>query len=147
MIIVIDRKKSVTYHFTRRNDLTINTQVLLKCILTWRKSNNIVTMTSGIVRINSPIMTFHNNQRHVHHTTSKNSSINVFVILFVCSIIQKIIIIQLLLQPIIWQYLQVYTLPYIGWINASSIFKYQERDNIVLQTWQLRGILLIVTAW
>ena len=131
------------YHFTRRNDLTITTQVSLKCIITWIKSNNIVTMTSGIVRINSPIMTFHNNQRHVHHTTSKNSSINVFVILFVCSIIQKIIIIQLLLQPIIWEYLQVYTLPYLGWLNSYFGFEYHGRDNIVVWACKILGILLI----
>ena len=58
---------------------------------------------------------------------------------------KRIIIIQLLWQPRIWDYLQLYTLQYLGWLTASSIFKSQERDNIFVQAWKLHGILLITT--
>ena len=144
-MILIEKIISLTYHFTRRNDLTINAQVWLKCIQIWRKSDNIVTVTCIIVRINSTIMTLQNNQIHVHHVTIKNSLINLFEIFFVCSIIQKIIIIQLLWQPIIWEYFQLYNLPYLGWLNDYLIFEYHNRNNIVVQECQIQGILQIAT--
>ena len=50
---------SFTYHFTRINNLTINTKVWLKDICRWRKVDNIVTMTWRIISINSNIFPFH----------------------------------------------------------------------------------------
>ena len=57
----------------------------------------------------------------------------------------KNIKIQLLWQPRIWEYLLLYTILYLGWLPGSLSFEYQERDNIVLQSRQLRGVLLIAT--
>ena len=83
---------SFTYHFTGRNILTINTQVLLKGIRKW------VTMTCRIISTNITIIPFHNDQTHVHHITINKCFINVFVIFFIYSIVKKIIII-----PLLWQ--------------------------------------------
>ena len=130
-------------HLSWRNNFTINTQVLLKGICRWRKFDNIVTTTWIIISISSTIIPLHNFQRHVNHITINNSFINVLVILFICSILLKIIIIQLLWQPRIWECLQSYTLPYLGWLTASFIFESQQRDNIVVQAWKINYIILI----
>ena len=147
MIIHIDWKEisSFTYHIARGNNLIINNPVWLKVIWKWRKYYSILTMTWRIISINSTIFPLRNNQRYVHHITINNSSINVFVIFFICSIIKKNIIIQLLGQPRIWKYLQLYTLPYLVWLTPSFIFESQEIDNIVVQEWKLHGIILIET--
>ena len=143
--IHIDWKKvsTLTYHFTRKYNFNINSQLWFKVILRWGKSDNIVTMICRTTIINSTIITFDNYQRHVHHITIKNSSINLFLLFFICPIIKKIIIIQLLLHPRIWEHLKLYAQPYLGSLNSSLIFEYQERDNIVVKSWQLHGILLI----
>ena len=44
-------------------------------------------------------------------------------------------------QPRILEYLQLYTILYLGWLTASLVFKSQERDDIVVQVWKLHGIL------
>ena len=44
---------------------------------------------------------------------------------------------------IILEYLQLCALPYLAWIIAFLIFESQEIENIVVQSWQLNGILLI----
>ena len=87
MIIDADWKEivSFTYHFTRRDNFPINSQVLLKGTCKWRKFYNILTMPCRIIIIN-PLQ---NDQRHVHHITIKYSLINVFVLLFICSIIKN----------------------------------------------------------
>ena len=36
-------------------------------------------------------------------------------------------------------------MPYLGRLNAYLIFESQERDNIIVQAWQLHGIILITT--
>ena len=48
-------------------------------------------------------------------------------------------------QPIVWEYLKLYTLPYLGWLNNYLVFESQNRDNIVGQAWQLNIILPIAT--
>ena len=90
MRINIDWKEiiSFTYHFTTINNVTTNNQFCLKGIWRWRKFDNILTMTQIIISINITIFYFHNYQRHVHHITTNNSSINVFLIFFICSIIK-----------------------------------------------------------
>ena len=88
MRINIDFKiSSFTYQFTRRNDLTVYTQVGLKGIWKRRKPEDIVTMTCRIIRINITIINLHNNQRRVHHISIKDGLIDVLVLFFVYYII------------------------------------------------------------
>ena len=77
-----------------------------------------------------------------NHININNISIHLFVIFFICAITINIVIIQLLWQPKIWKFLQLYNLPYLGQINASFVFQYEDIDNIVVQAWQLYGIIL-----
>ena len=39
--------------------------------------------------------------------------------------------------------MQLYTLTYLGWLSASVISESQETDNIVVQVFQMNGIILI----
>ena len=48
-------------------------------------------------------------------------------------------------KPIILHYLELYTLPYLGWLTASLVSESQERDSIVVQEFQLHEIILIAT--
>ena len=48
-------------------------------------------------------------------------------------------------QPIIWEHLQLYNIPYLGWLTDYLVFEHQERDNTVVQACQLHRILLIAT--
>ena len=80
---------SSTYHFTRRNDLTVYTHVYLKVIWRQRKTYNIVTMTCRLISIKITILPFHNNQRRVHHICINYGLIDVFALFFVCYIIYK----------------------------------------------------------
>ena len=47
-----------------------------------------------------------------------------------------------LVPIIIWEYSTIY----IGWLTASLIFESQVRDDIVVQAWQLYGIILNKTT-
>ena len=74
------------------------------------------------------------------------------IVLLICSCYtssipssRKFIIIQLWWEPIIRDYLKLNTLPYLGWLNSSLIIESQVRYNIVVQAWQMHGIILIVT--
>ena len=78
-----------TYHFTRINHLTVNIQFLLKSICWWRKSDNIETIKWRIISRNITIISFSNDQIHVHHIYVKYSSINAFILPIVCSVIYK----------------------------------------------------------
>ena len=141
--MLIGKINSFTYHFNRINDLTTYTQVSLKCIQRWRISDNIVTMTCRFITVNITIIPFHNNWRHVHHIDIKYSFLVVFLLFIICSIINKMHLTQLLWEPSILEYLQLYTLPYLAWLNASLIFDSQERYNTVFQAWQLHEIIII----
>ena len=41
--------------------------------------------------------------------------------------------------------MQLYILPYLCLINASLVFESQVRDNIIVQSWQLHGIIPMET--
>ena len=85
MIIDINWKEisSFTYYFTRRNNLTINTQVGLKDIWRWRNFYNVVTIACIIISIDSTMSS-------LHKIFIGYSFINVFVLLFICYIVNKI---------------------------------------------------------